>query len=281
MRELKILPLLLYIVLSACSSEHNAAKKNKSLAKFEQVSKSVGDTFYIDVQLPEAYFDNPKKKYPTLVLIDGNFYFPMMAAVASQYEIAGLLEPSILVGVGYKSFKYMDSVRVRDYLYPKSLPSDEMEADGGGKNFHQYLTEELLPKIDSQYRTDINKRALLGDSFGGYFVLYSLLNQLQNNTNHFQNFISASPTLWYNNFYLNQLPEELAQSKKQLGIFLSVGDLEDSAWSVKPVRDLAAAMQKYNIEGVEFKTQIYNHLDHMDVAVLSFTKGLQELSNDK
>ena len=175
----------------------------------------------------------------------------------------------------------MDSVRVRDYLYPKSLPSDEMEAVGGGKNFHQYLTEELLPKIDSQYRTDINKRALLGHSFGGYFVLYSLLNQLQNNTNHFQNFISASPTLWYNNFYLNQLPEELAQSKKQLGIFLSVGDLEDSAWSVKPVRDLAAAMQKYNIEGVEFKTQIYNHLDHMDVAVLSFTKGLQELSNDK
>ncbi|HZI25000.1 MAG TPA: hypothetical protein VFD46_07985, partial [Chryseolinea sp.] len=71
MTELKILPLLLYIVLSACSSEHNAAKKNKSLAKFEQVSKSVGDTFYIDIQLPEAYFDNPQKKYPTIVLIDG------------------------------------------------------------------------------------------------------------------------------------------------------------------------------------------------------------------
>ena len=239
------------------------------------------DTFYISVQLPAEYFKSPDKKFRTAVLVDGNFYFPMMASIVSQYETAGLLEPIILVGVGYKSFKSMDSLRVRDYLYPKALASDEMDAVGGGQNFYTFLTKELLPEIDSHYRTNANKKALLGHSFGGYFVLYSLLKQLQNKTNDFDTFISASPSLWYNNFYLNQLPEQLAQREGRLGIFLSVGGLEDSTWSVKPVKDLTAEIQKRNIKELQIRSRIYNHLEHMDVAVLSFTKGLQELTPGK
>ena len=264
-----------------CSSKDNTKEKTESIIKFTQFSESVKDTFYINVQLPIEYFENPDKKYPTVVLVDGNFFFPMMASINNQYETAALLEPTILVGVGYKSFKSMDSLRVRDYLYPKALPSDEMNAIGGGQNFYNYLTKELLPKIDSQYRTEKSNRALLGHSFGGYFVLYSLLNQLQNKTNDFKTFISASPTLWYNNFYLNQLPEQLGKNERQLGIFISVGDMEDSTWSVKPVKDMTKEIQKRNIKGLEFKSRVYNHLDHMDVAVLSFTKGLQELVTTK
>ena len=71
------------------------------------------------------------------------------------------------------------------------------------------------------------------------------------------------------------------KSSEQLGIFISVGNLEDSIWSVNPLRDLADEIQKRNLQGIEFESRIYNHLDHMDVAVLSFTKGLQELDFDK
>lgn len=281
MRELKLLTFLIIILFAGCSSKDNIKENKESLINFEQFSESVRDTFYINIQLPEEYFKNPDKKYPTVVLVDGNFYFPMMSSITKQYEIARLLQPTILVGVGYKSFKSMDSLRVGDYLYPKALPSDEMNAVGGGQNFYDFLTKELLPKIDSQYRTEKSNRALLGHSFGGYFVLYSLLNQLQNRTNDFKTFISASPTLWYNNFYLNQLPEQLTENEGQLGIFLSVGDMEDSTWSVKPLKDMTIEIQKRNIKGLEFKSRIYNHLDHMDIAVLSFTKGLQELMSDK
>jgi hypothetical protein len=50
---------------------------------------------------------------------------------------------------------------------------------------------------------------------------------------------------------------------------------------VKPVKDLATEIQKRKIEGLDFRSRIYNHLDHMDVAMLSFTKGLQELEATK
>jgi predicted alpha/beta superfamily hydrolase len=282
MRALSTLALAITAtLLMKCSSNENREYRkdvrDRSTIRFAQYSESVKDTFFIDIQLPKEYFEKPQEKYPTIILVDGNFYFPIMSSIVSQYEIAGLLEPVIVVGVGYKSFKTMDSLRVRDYLFPKALPSDEMNAVGGGEDFYNFLTKEVIPKIDSNYRTDTANRMLLGHSFGGYFVLYGLFNQLRNGTSYFKTFISASPALWYNNFYLNQLPELLEKDKKEIGLFISVGEMEDSTWSVKPVKDITTEIQIRNIKGLEFRSMVYDHLDHMDVAVLSFTKGLQEL----
>ena len=279
MRALEILYFISIICLMGCSPNEGKEANKQSRIKFTQYSESVKDTFYIEVQLPGEYFSKPAKKYPVVFLVDGNFYFPMMASIFEQYEIAGLVEPAIVVGVGYKSFKAMDSLRVRDCLYPKAMPSDEINAEGGGLNFYNYLTKELIPRIDSQYRTDSNNRALAGHSFGGYFVLYSLLNQLQAKTNTFKTFVSASPALWYNNFYLNQLPEQLRSSEEEINLFISVGELEDSTWSVKPVIDLSAEIQRSKVKRLEFRSRVYNHLNHMDVALLSFAQGVQELMN--
>ncbi|MCS6283744.1 MAG: alpha/beta hydrolase, partial [Dolichospermum sp.] len=249
----RFIPIWTISLLTACSTLES--KNDITDLHFSQYSESVKDTFYIDVQLPKEYEANPNKKYPTLVFVDGNFYFPMMSAIFHQYENAGLLEPFIVVAVGYKSFKTMDSLRIRDYLFPKALPSDELNADGGGQHFYDYITKELLPKIDSDFRTDKADRTLLGHSFGGYFVLYSLFHQSTNQTDDFKSFISASPTLWYNDFYLNKLPDQLSTTEKNLGLFLSVGELEDSTWSVNPVRSLTRDLQKKQIKGLNFKSR--------------------------
>ena len=264
------------IILLACSSNDNQAKQDQSLLEFSQYSESVQDTFYIEVQLPREYYRNETRRYKTVYLLDGNFYFPMMASIIGQYEIAQWIEPVILIGVGYKNFKTMDSLRVRDYLYPKAIPSDEIIAAGGGQKFNDFLTTELIPRIDSGFRTEKNHRALLGHSFGGYFVLYSLLRQLENKTHNFSTFISASPVLWYNDFYLKNLPTDLATNANGIKLFVSVGGQEDSVWSVIPVKNLTAEIVRNRVKQLEFKSHVYNHLDHMDVSLLSFTKGLQD-----
>lgn len=271
------LVLLVITILVGCS--HRDKPEDKSLkVHFTQYSTAVKDTFYIDVQLPNQYFEKPEKKFPTIILLDGNFYYPMMAPIVRQYEFIGLLHPAIIVSIGYKSFPVMDSLRERDYLYPKALPSDEIKTDGGAEKFYHYITKELLTKIDREYRTDSTRRSLLGHSFGGYFVLFSLMNQVQHNSHDFQHFVSASPSLWYNNFYLKKLPDVLVSNKDTLGIFISVGGDEDSVWSVKPVKDLAKEIETRSNKRLRLKTRIYNHLNHMDVPILSFTRGLQELN---
>jgi predicted alpha/beta superfamily hydrolase len=275
MKIQKILLVGMVLILTACATVED--KKTTAALHFAHYSASVKDTFYIDVQLPKEYEANPHKKYPTLVFVDGNFYFPMMSAVLHQYEVAGLLEPFIVVGIGYKSFQEMDSLRTRDYLYPAALPSDELNASGGGEHFYNYITTELLPKIDSGFRTEPTDRTLLGHSFGGYFVLYSLLQQSTHQSNAFKHFISASPSVWYNDFYLTKQTNQLVANDKSIGLYLSVGALEDSTWQVNPIKRLANELQKKKKEELDLKIRIFNHLDHMDVPLVTFNKGIQEL----
>ena len=192
------------VTMNACSVK-NETPNNNLTKEFTIYSNAVQDSFVISVQLPEDYYKGSAAKYPVVFLLDANFHFPMLAATVRQYEKGELLPPLILVGIGYKSFQLMDSLRVRDYMYPAALPSDEMNASGGGKKFDEFITDQVIHYIDSNYRTDKTNRSLLVHSFGGYFSLYALLNQLQTNRNDFKNFVAASPSLWYNNFYLNQL----------------------------------------------------------------------------
>jgi predicted alpha/beta superfamily hydrolase len=238
-------------------------------------SKAVQDSLYVQTQLPLEYSDSSTKRYPVVVVLDANFHFPMLAASVRQYEKAGLLPPLIVVGVGYQSFATMDSLRERDYLYPAALPSDELKAPGGGESFRQFLSRELLPAIDSTYRTTTQNRTLLGHSFGGYFALYTLLNQANRKIRDFQNFVAASPSVWYHNFYLNQLPAQLNTLSRadSVRLFLTVGGQENAQWDVKPVQNLTTAIQKTGNVGLA--GGVYTQLGHMDTGQLSFVKGLQ------
>jgi predicted alpha/beta superfamily hydrolase len=111
--------------------------------------------------------------------------------------------------------------------------------------------------------------------------LYSLLNQLETKDKDFKSFIAASPPLWYNDFFLKNLPQQLKENKEHLNLFITVGGMEDSTWAVKPLQEIADRIQKEKIEGLRFNSRVYNHLTHMDVGLLSFTKGLQEVLEDK
>ena len=267
---------LITLVFCSCSDTKN--KNTNSLHKeFALYSNVVKDLFQISVQLPVHYYDDTSTKYPVVYVLDANFHFPILSATMKQYELDGLLPPMILVGIGYKSFEQMDSLRVRDYLYPASIPSDEMNAVGGGRNFYDFIAKQLVPNIDSGYKTEKNNRSLLGHSFGGYFSLYALLNQVENNQTVFKNFASASPSLWYNNFYLNQLTNKLSTRKNRdtLDIFITAGGLEDSTWNILPVKTLADNITDANIEDVKFESKVYNNLEHMDNSTITFLRALQ------
>ncbi|GAB3732629.1 alpha/beta hydrolase [Spirosoma lituiforme] len=274
--HLKTILSLLCVALYGCQPKSSTISQSSNDTFSRAIyAKAVNDSLYVQTQLPLEYADSTTKHYPVVVILDGNFHFPMLAASVRQYEKAGLLPPLILVGVGYKSFSEMDSLRVRDYLYPAALPADELKAPGGGERFRQFLSRELLPSIDATYRTTAQSRTLLGHSFGGYFALYTLLSQARNKTHEFQNFVAASPSIWYHNFYLNQLPAQLGVLNKadSVRLFLSVGGQENPQWDRKPVQALTASIKRTGQIGLE--GGVYNQLGHMDTGQLSFLKGLQ------
>lgn len=252
---------------------------NKS--KWTVYSKDVQDSFVISVQLPEEYDKGLKANFPTVYMLDANFHFPILAASVKQYEKAGLLPPMILVGIGYKSFQLMDSLRNRDYLYPAALPSDEINAVGGGQKFYDFISNQLIPYIDSSYKTNNTNRSLLGHSFGGYFTLYALLNQAENNKTVFTSFAAASPSLWYNKFYLNQLTDKLKNrgAADTLNVFVTVGGLENTEWDIAPGTKLAENIVNAKLKAVKFQHKVYSNLGHMDVSAITFIQALQAFYN--
>ena len=148
--------LLFLASLSGCDKREAREKKQDLQGKdisltesttFQIYSEHVKDTFLVHVHVPDGY--NEQDSLPTAYLLDGNFFGPMLSVAVRQMQLAGKLPPIILVSIGYSFFEKMDSLRVRDYLYPASVPSDEMEAPGGGKNFHHFISKELVPKIDA------------------------------------------------------------------------------------------------------------------------------------
>ena len=265
------------IILHSCTYKDEKVPGPKELKnEWNVYSKDVGDSFVISIQLPDGYNKDNNSNYPTVYLLDANFYFPILAPTLKQYEKAGLLPPIILVGIGYKSFELMDSLRDRDDLYPAALPSDEIKTIGGGKKFYDFITNQLVPAIDSTYNTGKTNRSLLGHSFAGFFSLFALLNQVENNNTIFKNFAAASPSLWYNNFYLNQLKEKLKNrtNRDTLNVFTTVGGLENAEWDIGPGKKLADSIS--NIKDIKFQHKVYSDLGHMDVATISFVKALQE-----
>ena len=63
-------------------------------------------------------------------------------------------------------------------------------AGSGSENFLKFLTNELIPKLDHDFRTQPH-RILVGHSFGGLFGLYALIKA----PGVFKGFIIASATL--------------------------------------------------------------------------------------
>jgi len=171
-------------------------------------SKVLGETRSFLVHLPEGY-ETSKKRYPVLYLLDGGDIKVHSGDVPAYTRAVNTLKkmadtkmpPLILVGVANTNrLRDMLPVKIRIYL------------DGGGADsFLRFLREELIPYIDSHYRTT-SYRVLYGGSDSGLFTIYALLNA----PDSFSAYISSSPSLGWCPGLINRQAEELFEKKKNL-----------------------------------------------------------------
>ncbi|MEX1222248.1 MAG: alpha/beta hydrolase-fold protein [Idiomarina sp.] len=177
---LKSVAALLLVLLSASSSAASVADSEKSpidylpsLAGdyFKFDSKSVGRPYHIFVRLPPGYEDNPSKNYPVIYLLDGDSLFPMLAPTHLFLTYDEQIPEAIIVGIAYGGFGEVNK-RGIDF---RTFSSEESNEPHGPDKFLSFLKNELLPKVAGQYRTDETKRVLVGQSYGGFFVLWSAL----------------------------------------------------------------------------------------------------------
>ncbi|WP_134088490.1 alpha/beta hydrolase-fold protein [Olivibacter sp. XZL3] len=245
---------------------------------------AVTNTAYsIFLHLPEGYTRDTSSRYPLLLLLDGNAYFDAMkeAVIKRKNKVPNSIQP-ILVGIGYENAYVMDSLRVRDYTFPNALPADSFATSGGAARFYRFINDELLPHIDSGYRTQRNAGTIMGHSFGGYFVLYAFARQLEEEADRLSeltNYVAASPSISYRDGYIvRQLRQQMEKTppKKKLykKLYLTMGEEELADDTTGLFNQLKVMPTKGG--GMEIKTKEYKHTDHMGTAIPSFEDALKE-----
>lgn len=279
---------VLPFLIMACAERSNNGQKKKADKEntFRMYSKNVSDSFLISVSLPNDYNEQPSKKYPVVYLLDANLYFDIVAATLNKYSEVGLTPSVILVGIGYKDFPTMDSLRNRDDTYPTAIPEYQMTISGGADKFLSFIVNELVPNIDKDYEVDTTKRVIMGHSLGGYFTTFAFLQYLMTKSNGFDSYIAASPSIHYNKYWLlNQLKEipSPKNNQKKIKIYITYGGLEDAENQNDPgmmklvdlTNQLSGVLEAKRLNFVNYKTDIFSNLDHMDTQLLTFIKGLQ------
>ncbi|MDO4699370.1 MAG: alpha/beta hydrolase-fold protein [Moraxella sp.] len=143
----------------------------------------------------------PTDGYPVVYVLDGNVFFPTASTVAQTlYGRPNQTTPKsmLIVGIGYADSKgFHVKARAEDYTPPSAnypTPQGEIQKFGGAEQFYQFIRQELQPMLYTHWAINPNQQSLFGHSFGGLFVLYTLFNHPQS----FQNYLAASPSLWWN-----------------------------------------------------------------------------------
>jgi len=154
------------------------------------ISRALGETRRINVHMPMGYESSTRPRFPVLYMPDGGIDedFPHVVNTVDSLIALRLIRPLIVVGIP-------NTQRRRDLTGPTRVASDSAIAPhvGGSAAFRRFIREELMPAIDRRYRTT-TKRAIIGESLAGLFVVESFLREPA----LFDEYIAFDPSLWWN-----------------------------------------------------------------------------------
>ena len=169
-------------------------------------SAVLGEKREVQVLLPEGYHAEKESTYPVIYLLDGDYNFHGISGMLDLLANKGELVPKvILVGIADKGTA----------TYRKNMAPTE-QAD----KFLAFMNEELKTLINKEYRT-AKHNILVGHSIGGLFVINTLLESPQS----FDNYISISPSAWYeDDLIVKKAREQIQNIEPSVGVYISVAD---------------------------------------------------------
>ena len=221
------------------------------------------------INLPESYQRDAARRYPALYVLDGWSQATHTAESARLLARIGVMPEIIVVGIPAS-----DENRSRDYTPPyMRAGADEGNGPAGEANrFLQFLETELISHVEKTYRTT-STRMLAGNSRGGLFVMYSLLER----PDLFSARFAFSPALWRDD---DRIVVELGRSLKAAAVtptflYLSLGDGENE----KMTRAFRKAVEVVRASGypvIRCRVDITRGANHGDNAVLSTPVALHE-----
>lgn len=203
----------------------------RSQDRLEVASRALGETRRVEVHLPASYAWATERRYPVLYLLDGQTHGGHAVASTDFLAAQGQLPEMIVVSIA-------STVRVRDFTqtdWPQAWIGG-----GGAAHFTRFLTTELVPRIERDYRA-APFRILAGHSASGQYVLHLLATQ----PTDFHAYLAMAPSLdWDGQLPIRELEAALPRADRpERFVYFAYGDDREQALAddLRLARALAAA----------------------------------------
>lgn len=228
--------------------------------------------YVVLVKLPDSYNDTIKKTYPVMYALDAQWTFPYLLETQHSLLYDNLVDEMIYVGIAFPQNWFAN--RNRDFM---PTHTDFDTASGGAPNFLEVIKKEIIPYIDSAYRTDKKNNGLLGGSSGGLFVLYTLFQQ----PSPFNRFIANSPSLWYDNQVIFKMEKSYSEKNHVLNakLFLTSGGYEEETDLIPTFKNFCDQLRASNYKGLEMESLVIEKTGHLTAGFYANVRGLQFVYN--
>lgn len=212
-------------------------------------SAITGINYPVHIFLPADYqHENAQQKnYPVIYATDGQWIFDSFANILERKGYSAIL---VAIEQG------PNDRRATDYLMP------------GAEDYFGFLTSELMPSIESDYRVDTNKRTLSGTSYGGLFtgtvlVMDDVSDPL------FKNILSFDASFWKNWTTTTQLEQARYNASDTMNITLVLTAATGTQGNQTSVNRFQTLLQNRAYNGLKIYRQDYD-LVHEAMADPSF-----------
>ena len=272
---------------------------NPGVESFTFQSPSMGVRFSLNVGLPQGYKAGDGKKYPALIVTDGDFVFDNVYSAAST--LGGVITPLFVISVG-TSLEEGEVEHTRRRIYEFSPPgwdrqdkfgqdvedickrykSPEGRCTGGSGKFLTAIATEMIPLLAAKFPIDTTQLGLFGLSAGGFFTSWVIF---QPNT-PFKKYIISSPAMAYGRGEIFRQEGEYAKTHKDLpvGLYLAAGGLEAAdpylegeGEIVSGMSHLAGVLAGRHYPGLKLTIEFHPGMGHTDVMGTSVVRGLRTL----
>ncbi|MGK4566739.1 alpha/beta hydrolase [Flavobacterium sp. 3HN19-14] len=158
------------------------------------------------VSLPHSYNKDKSKKYPLLVLLDGDYLFDAFNGAMSYANYWDDLPEMIIVGIDQSGTREDDST-----MDAEGLPEEQ------GAHFFDFIATELMPALQKKYRVAPFKIIAGHDVTAGFLNLF-----LYKEDPLFDAYIAMAPEL--EDQMIERIPTRLQAVKKPVFYYLSGAD---------------------------------------------------------
>lgn len=221
-------------------------------------SEKLGESRQLKIQVPRNY-DTSDKKYPVVVVFDGDYLFEIVAGNVDYAAYWEDMPEAIVVGINQYQKREADCY----YSEQNSLPIET------GAAFFEFVSMELIPFIDKNFRTE-NFKVAVGHGQTANFINYYLLKGVP----LFQAYISLSPSLAPD--MKTYLTEKMPKLEQKIFYYLAAAN-NDKGNIKEETEALAKSISSVENDNLLDYSEIFPDATHYSLPAQAIPKALQKI----